>query len=658
MREGTMQNDKKSKFGELLVHAGTVTQAQVDHALQIQKEQEDRQNIGRILVDLGYLTWRKLRQAVRQHGRQAFIGELLLAEGVITREQLTDTLRVQKLTNRSLGELLIGSGVLDEEPLARALGKQLDVPYMVPHSRMVDVTVLSRLPKQFIRSNSVLPLSESSGVVKVAVSDPTDGGLIARLQKTLGDDLHVVTCSRTRIDKVIEELMFRMDFDRNGESEEEGASAEPSRVALTIGSTTPTTVPQEAKRTDEVFDQVISDALRRGASDIHFEPQRNGMQVRYRIDGVLVGAVNLPSSHTGPFTRHAKVLAGLNPTEAHAQQEGRMFAQVDGRDVDLRVAACPSVFGESVAIHCFPRDQGTIRLEDLGMLPHALSEFRSTVEYGLGATLFVGPSGSGKTTTLYATLSHLNDVTRKIITIETPVELALDGLLQSTPRRHTPSDVTDALTNAMQHDPDVIALGHITTDQLAEQLLHVCMMGHKVFSTMHAEDTASALLRLCNLRGASSFLTSCSIVLVGQVLVRNVCQNCSEVYVPSPKLVDEFQVKDLDLDAIDFRRGLGCSECLGTGFRGRTAIFETFEARPEMQKMLLSKPSVTEIRRTMMESDSFLPLRHAGFLKAVQGLATLEDVARVVPPLKRDMFSGELFTLEELCDRARLVLED
>jgi len=652
-----MQNHHDSKFGDLLVQAGTVTQAQLDHALQVQKEQEERQSIGTVLVDLGHLTRRKLRTAVRRFGRRVLVGELLVAEGAITREQLSAALRLQKGTNRSLGSLLVAERVLSEDELARALGKQLDIPYMVPHSGMVDTDVFCRLPEQFIRTNSVLPVCEQDGVVTVVISDPADSGLIMRLERAFGENVELATCSKTKIDEIIDQLMLRRSLVARATTDREADTAARSRVALAIDGKTVLGKKADG-RVDNIFDGIVYEALSRGASDIHLEPQRHWLQVRYRIDGVMVSGGEFPLGLAGPFTRRAKVLAEMDPTGIHKAQEGRLFAEVDGREFDLRVSVWPSVLGESVAIHSFSRDMGTMPIEQLGMLPRMLADFDRALATGLGATLFVGPTGAGKTTSFYAALSRLNDSTRKIVTVEAPVELALDGVVQNSLRSYESSDVLDALAGAVRHDPDIVGVGSITSNEIADALIHLCMMGRKVFSTMHAEDAAGALLRLCNLPGAASFLTSCSVLLVGQVLVRRVCQSCAEVYVPHPRLLREFQVKDLDLDTIDFRRGVGCSECMGTGFRGRTAVFEMFEAKPEMQMMLLKKPSVSEIRRTMTESPHFLSVRQAGFLKAVQGVATLEEVAHASPAVREQMLGAEQYTLDELCRRAGLVFED
>ncbi|MFH0962903.1 MAG: ATPase, T2SS/T4P/T4SS family [Planctomycetota bacterium] len=646
---------KKGKFGELLVQAGLVTQAQLDQALQVQKEQEDRQSIGRILVDLGYLTQRRLRGAAKRFGKRLLVGELLVTEGAITRKQLEKALREHKATGHSLGKVLVGAGVVSEDDLARALGRQLDMPYMVPHAGMVDMQVFTRLPEQFIRSNSVLPVAEKDGEVTVVVADPVDGGLIQRLEKVLGENLRLTTSSKSRIDKVIEELMFRRELGIGAQGmpeDEEGTAS----VSLSIDSVSMTGGRGERGH-ESIFDGILLDAVKKKASDIHFEPQRDRVRVRYRIDGMLVDVTRVPLSLAGPFVRRAKALARLSSYETRKQQEGRLSVEVDGEQFDLRVGTFPSIFGETMAIHCFSREIGRRRrLDDLGMHPGVLATFRASVERSLGATLFVGPTGSGKTTTFYTVLSHLNDGTRKIISVEAPVELTLEGVVQHSLQEYEPAEMVGGLLSAMQHDPDVIALGAIVSDEVAEKLLEVAMMGHKVFSTMHAEDAVSALVRLRNLRGTGSFLACCTIVLVAQVLARRTCRRCAEVYIPSPKLVSEFEVKDVDLDAIDFRRGIGCSDCMGTGFRGRTAIFEVMEAGAEMQKALREGTNVREIRHAMRKGPKFVSLRQAGFLKAAQGLTTLEEVARVMAPAREEGLGGEARTLDELCRLANVTV--
>lgn len=650
-----MSNEKRSKFGELLVQAGMVTQAQLNHALQIQKEQEERQSIGSALVDLGYLTWRRLRGAVKRFDKWVLIGELLLAEDVVTREQLNDALRIQKASGQPLGKVLIENGIIEEERLAQVLGKQLDMPYMVPHSGQMDIKVFCRLPREFIKSNSILPICEKDGVLTIVIPDPSDNDLIGRLEKVFGDKLNLVTCSKTKIDEIIDELMFRRDLMGGSESERKLLGEVLSYAELSINSEK-LIAKQADKGTENTFNRIIWDALRKGASDIHFEPLRDRIRVRYRVDGVLKHATDLPVSLRDSLVRRTKALAGLDTTEERRPQEGRLCIEVDGKTVDFFVAVGQSIFGESMAFHCASMDVEMINLENLGMLPRVLSDLTTAFEHNMGAALFVGPSGAGKTTSFYAALKHLNDASKKIVTIETPVELTLEGAVQNSLRGFNPSDIIEALEGAIQHDPDVIGLGKIISDEVAEKMLHVCMMGHKVFSTMHAEDGASALLRLSNLRGAASFLVSCSILIVAQVLVRKICISCSEVYVPSPVLVREFQIKGLDLDVIDFRHGGGCSKCLGTGFQGRTGIFEVFEAGPEMQNILLRKPSVGKIRKEMVNGPYFLSLRQAGFLKAVQGLTTLEEVARTVPTVKEEISWGEQFSLDDLCKRANLIL--
>ena len=651
-----MAGNKKTRLGELLVQDGVVTQAHLDHALQLQKEQEDRQTIGNILVDLGYLTRRNLRDAIKRYGKRLRLGQLLLAEGVVTREQLEEALRQQKALGQSLGQVLIDRGLAGEDDVTRALGKQLDMPYVVPHAGMVDMQVFSRLPAQFIRRNSVLPTSESNGVVTVLIADPTDGNLIATLEKVLGDNLMLATATTSTIDKVIEELLLREDLGIGGEIAEEVETTGPRQIGLVIDGQA-----LAGRRGDRhegfTLDGIISDGLNRGATDIHFEPQQRRMLVRYRLDGMLTNAASLPLSLAVPFVRRARALAGLNPSEGYKQYEGRVRALVDGKEYDLRLAILPSVLGETMAIHCFSREAGSMSLKDLGMLPRVLSDYTAIVEHSLGATLLAGPTGAGKTTSLYATLGCLNDGTRKIITIETPAELVLDGIVQDSLDEPKSSDVISAMMSAMQQDADVLALGGIVSDEVAEQLLHVSMMGHRVLSTLHAEDSLSALVRLVNLRGAGSFLTSSSIVILGQVLVRKICTHCSEVYVPSPKLVSEFCVKDLDLDAIDFYRGKGCSECMGTGCRGRTGVFEMLKVDEEIQRALLEKPPANEIRRLVTQSSDFLPLRQAGFLKAVQGLTTLEEVARVMPYPRGKTFRTEQYSVDDMCRRADLRLE-
>ena len=649
---------QENRLGALLVRDHVITQAQLNHGLQVQKEQEDRLSLGEILMGLGFVNRRRLREAIQQYGKRAMFGEVLVESGAITREQLEEALEQQNISGGALGKILVEKAILTEEQLARTLSRQLDIPYMIPRLKMIDIKVFSRLPQSFLERHSVIPVLEANGATTVIVADPTDQPVIQALEDTFGLNLNLAISSRSEIDKAIQSLMRRRRF---GASPKRGGAGQTGEQSLSPGlviqgeQSLETT--EEAMAVD-IFDALISDALEERASDIHIEPLRDRLRVRHRIDGVLLVRTEFPMALAKPIVQRAKALAKLDVSQKRRQQEGRLLVHVDDRQVDLRVSICPGIFGESLAIRVFSRDTGLMDIEDLGMVPTTLARYQLLVQGVSGLTLFVGPTGVGKTTSFYATLNFLNDGSRKIITVEAPVEFPMDGAVQNNIPAADSGEIRHALLGSLHLDPDIIALGEITSDETASALLETGLVGHKVFSTQHAEDAASALVRLGQVQGAAAFLSSCSLVIIAQRLVRTVCPNCAEVYVPTPDAIAELQIKDFDSDCIDFRAGAGCPECLGTGYRGRTGIFEMMAVEPEMRRMLLEKPSASEIRKRMAMNPGFISLKQAGILKAVRGMTTVEEILRVVPAVDADLSEDQQLTLEELARRSGVALEE
>ncbi len=641
-------------LGELLVDDNIITRSQLNHALQIHKEQEQRERLGDILADLGYITRRQLRDSIKRHGKKMRIGDVLVENGTITREQLQDVLGQQALTGDPLGKILLDQEIVGEEELARALSRQLDIPYVVPQPSLVDIAVFSRLPERFLKLNSVIPMLETDGAVTVVLADPTDQNLVLQLEDMLGADVELAMCSRTRIADAIESLLLQKTVGGQGRAGDMAGGAADVLPAPLVIESGAIAEQHEVNRASSAFDYIVYRALQERASDIHIEPERDRVRIRFRIDGALTFATDLPLPLAQPMAVRAKALAGLDISKVLQQQEGRILADVDGEKVDLRVAVCRVVFGEAVAIRIFRKDAGLMDLDELGMLPAQMAAYTAMAAQSSGVALFAGPTGAGKTTTLYATLNHLNDGATKIVTVEAPVEYAMEGVVQNNLAGREAVDLPRALFGVLHHDPDVIALGEIDTSETVEALLECALMGHKVFATLHAEETASAIVRLANVSGAATFLASADLLVLAQRLVRKVCPNCSEVYVPRRDIVQQFQVKGFDPDTIDFRRGTGCQECLGSGFRGRTGVFELFVVGSEMRDVLLGRPAARELIELIRKDPGFLSLKQAGFVKAVQGITTLEEVLRVAPPIEAEVVREQQDVFETLIRKAGL----
>ena len=621
---------QQEQLGALLVRDNAVTQGQINHALQVQKEQEERQRVGEILADLGHLTRRQLRDAIRRYGKRSLLGEVLKESGVLTAAQLDEALALQSTTGTPLGTILIDQEIIDDEQLAQALSRQLDIPYVVPHPSLVDMDVFCRLPERFIAANLVIPMFDTDGTVTVVASDPTDHDLILKLEDALGADLDLATCGRSRIAASVESLLLqrRLGGRHRGDVDQAADGGAHARVIIEgerIGDQ------QDTSQAASAFDYLVHTALKERASDIHVEPESNRLRVRFRIDGVLVYRTDMPLSLAGSLARRAKAIAGLDIAETQRQQEGRISARVAGQEVDLRLAVCRTVFGEAMSIRIFSKATGLMDLDDLGMMPAQLSLYRRLIQESPRVVIIGGPTGVGKTTSLYATLGELNDGSSKIITVEAPVEYPIPGLVQHDIPGASGAEQAEALMAVLHHDPDLVALGEIDSEEAALSLLTCAQMGHRAMATMHAEDAVGVFARLSQMPGMAPVLSSCPLVVVSQRLVRKVCASCAEPDIADIGAIRRFRVGDFDPDAADFVRGSGCADCLGSGFRGRTGVFEVLAVGPELRERLAAAGTGADVRRAVAGDAELLTMRHVGLLKAIQGVTTLEEVLRAVP---------------------------
>ncbi len=380
-----------------------------------------------------------------------------------------------------------------------------------------------------------------------------------------------------------------------------------------------------------ILDFVVSAGIKEGASDIHIEPLENRVRVRYRIDGLLRHKTDLPTSVGASLTNRIKALCGLDIAERRRHQDGRIQARVMGKDVDLRVSTYAAIWGENVVIRILHRQTSLVDLNRTGMTPLNLDRYQRILKYPAGIILVTGPTGSGKTTTLYASLLFLNDVERKIITVEDPVEYTIDGVIQAKldPKLH--STYEDFIKSMMRQDPDVIMIGEIRDKAGAGAAVQAALTGHKVFSTFHTDDSTSALVRLMNM-GIETFLISSTVVaVVAQRLVRTLCPACKEPGAPSPLTLKAFSsIEVRDVEQFNFFRPKGCHQCNGSGYKGRTTVQELLEINDPVREAILNHEHVSRIRVVARETAHLISMAEDGFYKASKGYTTLEEVQRVV----------------------------
>ena len=380
-----------------------------------------------------------------------------------------------------------------------------------------------------------------------------------------------------------------------------------------------------------ILDFVVSSAVKEGASDIHIEPLENRVRVRYRVDGLLRHKTDLPTSTGASLTGRIKALCGLDIAERRRHQDGRIQARVMGKDVDLRVSTYAAIWGENIVIRILHRQSSLVDLNRTGLTPLNLDKYQRILKYPAGIILVTGPTGSGKTTTLYGSLLFLNDMERKIITVEDPVEYTIDGVVQAKldPKLHMTYD--DFIKSMMRQDPDVIMIGEIRDEAGAAAAVQAALTGHKVFSTFHTDDSTSALVRLMNM-GIETFLISSTVVaIIAQRLVRTLCPACKEPGAPSPLTLKAFSsIRVQDIDQFTFYRPKGCHQCSGTGYKGRTTVQELLEMNDPIREAILLRKDVSQIRVVARRTAHLISMAEDGFYKAAKGQTTLEEVQRVV----------------------------
>jgi type IV pilus assembly protein PilB len=632
------------RLGRALVIEGILTQNQLRYALQVQQDSIERKRLGDILLDLGYVTKRQLREVTRKYGHRVQIGALLVESGAITREQLNQALEDQKTSRRPLCDVLLANKAITEEQLAVALSKQLDYPFVVPNKRLVDRGLLKKFPSPFLRQHSVLPLSCDGEITTVLMYDPLDDAAVSMLEQLLGGKYEIVVAPKRQIDRVLGELLDEMSLLAQSNQTGEADATNTNFRRYDLQRERPDLGPEG--QVINIVDYLLSNAVKQRASDIHIESMYNRLRVRHRIDGKLQFETDLPAHLADRIVRRIKVLAGIDVTDSAEVFDGHIYVSLDSHNIDLRVSLFPSVLGTSITIRALTRDIGLKDLADLGMLPRVHSTLRQVLDAPAGMILFAGPTGAGKTTSLYSCLNYLNTGAVKICTIESPVEFPIEGIAQC--QMKAGAAVSELVRAMMRQDPDVIVLGEVNDAATADAAVQAALSGHKVMTTIHADDTFGSVMRLMEMGLRTYMLSSTGVTAISQRLVRQICPHCKEPYTPPRKLFRQFRLRDTDPDLLEFFHGRGCEHCSHLGFFGRTGVFEILTMDMDIRNSFLSNSNALEVRKIAEQAGKFLSLREAGFIAALRGQTTLEEVMGILSFSEQQAFSEMNLTRESI----------
>lgn len=572
-------------------------------------------------------------------GEKAFEKQLL-RDGVIDEEKLARAHSEAERTGCDLLHTISQMGFASDDAIYRSLAEFCEMRYVVPSRLEISPEVVKKVPAKFATHYGCVPVEDRNGILVVAVSEPLNAHLIDDIRMMLKTRIEPVVATPGEITRTIKALY--------------GVGAETVERILSDSDSVGSVVNLESMATtaelgDEKIDasiikfvnEVLLEAVQSGATDIHIEPFEDELRVRYRIDGVLHQVPTPPTIrgfHSAIVSR-VKIMANMNIAEKRLPQDGKILASLGDSQFDLRVSVLPTPHGETINVRILSRSSMFLTLEQLGFLEEDLRMFNQFLKKPHGIILVTGPTGSGKTTTLYASLSKLNNMDRKTITIEDPIEYQLKGITQMQVQPQIGFDFAKGLRAMLRHDPDIMMVGEIRDYETAEMAIRSSLTGHLVFSTLHTNDAAGAVTRLVDMGVEPFLIASTMIASIAQRLVRRICDNCAEDVPADMDALRELRVKPEEMKGARFRVGRGCDACRHTGYRGRVAIYEILPFMDEIKDMTIRRMASTEIKRKAC-SMGMRTLRDSGWMRIYRGETTIEEVLRVTSDTElSDMFS-------------------
>ena len=554
------------------------------------------------------------------------LGQILLDAGVITPEAIQEALARAANTEERLGEALVALGAASKEDVLRALSTQLGLPFLSREELPSPLPILKNLSPKYLRQYRICLVAVDGSTVTLATADPTNSLFLDDLRQILGLQVRLAVAPEEAILEAIERTYAP------------GAASPLQRIVEGMA--------DEGRGTEEGDEDVshlrdlafeapvvrlvnllIETAVAQEASDIHIEPFEDALRVRYRIDGLLFDQEAPPRRLQAAVTSRIKLMSEMNIAERRLPQDGRIRVTLGARRVDIRVSTIPTVHGESLVMRLLDRSSIFLPLELLGFSPEIQRRFERLIRRPHGILLVTGPTGSGKTTTLYASLDKINSPDKKIITIEDPVEYQLKGVNQIPVRPKIGLAFATGLRHIVRQDPDVIMVGEIRDLETAEISIQAALTGHLVFSTLHTNDAPGAITRLQDMGCEPYLVASVLEGVLAQRLIRKICAACRIPAAPNPADLHALGISEAP-EAVSLFKGAGCERCRGTGYRGRTGIYELFAVGEEIRGLILRKASTGEIRRRAIEQ-GMLTLREDGWAKAKAGITTAEEILRV-----------------------------
>jgi MSHA biogenesis protein MshE len=553
------------------------------------------------------------------------LGDMLISQGLLTQEQLSDALVEQKATGRKLGRIIVESGKVTEDGISKALARQLNAEFVDLKSFTPSAEIVKLLPEATARRFRALALREQDGKLLVGFADPTDLMVFDEVNRIVKRDIDLAVVTESELLTALDRLYRRTD-EISALSKE--LTQDLGDVPVELGDILGLTTSAEEAPVVKLLQSVFDDALRSRASDIHIEPLEKSLRIRFRIDGVLHVQTEADIKIATALALRLKLMSGLDISEKRLPQDGRFVVKLRS-PVDVRISTMPTQYGESVVMRLLNQGTGLLSLDRLNMAPRILERVRATIHRPSGIMLVTGPTGSGKTTTLYAALNDLNSPEKKIITVEDPVEYRLAGLNQVQVHEKIDLSFSRVLRTALRQDPDIILVGEMRDQETAEIGMRAAMTGHLVLSTLHTNDALTTPIRLLDM-GVPRYMVALSVNLVlAQRLVRVICQNCSEPRALTPHEHEWLRSELRDrVDAHKYHAGRGCSHCGNTGYTGRTGVYEMLEMTSDVVEATnQGDPNAfMEAGRAQMAGNT---LRRDAVRLVLSGRTTVDEAMRI-----------------------------
>jgi type IV pilus assembly protein PilB len=563
------------------------------------------------------------------------LGDLLVKMSRITEQQLIEALKVQKNEGGKLGEVIVKMNFITEKGILEALSDQFGIPQINLDQTEIDVDVLPLIPLNTIRRFHIMPIRQVNNMLTIAISDPTKAFDLKEIKLLTGLDIEPLLASENAISKAIE-----THYETN-----HAAELRKFMDGLGVGGDSSLEIVEEEEKGDvtklesdaklppvvQIVNHIFTEAIAKGACDIHIEPYEDRARVRYRIDGLLYEALTLPLKYKDGVISRVKVLTKMDIAEKRLPQDGRIKIQMrlSGRmkNLDIRVSTTPTIFGEKVVMRLLDREGLMLDMAKLGFEPESLRKFEEAIFKPWGMILVTGPTGSGKTNTLYSAIGRINSPDTNIMTVEDPVEFNLGGINQVQVHESIDLTFSSVLRSFLRQDPNIILVGEIRDNETADIAVKASLTGHLVLSTLHTNDAPSTIIRLIDM-GIDSYLVATSVILiVAQRLVRKICPACKETISIPPKALLNVGFSEEDAATVKIYKGKGCPKCNNTGYKGRVGLFEVMQISPNVRDMILAGASVAEVRKQSID-EGMLTLRQSGLAKIRSGVTTVEEVIR------------------------------